>query len=202
MAYVITGGDEGIQINEGTRLAIVGAGIKLPHISQIIALLKQVFSNEDLRIAASQENDWIKRQFNLDTFEQADATMQQQAEALADREGLIYAGFLPFADPKMLKGGIKGHMVRPKGMHLANKICFTLAGGEQTYNLGQYLVSADWLYLADQKLAQEAIRTQVEYYKDLAGQDLQLVVEKDGHLGEEIAEKNKEMLDKILEVGE
>lgn len=197
MAYVITCGDEGVQINEGTRLAIVGAGIKLDNVSSVIKLLKQLFVGEDLRLVASQENDWVKSQFDLNTFEQADASMQQQSEAMADREGLIYAGFLPFSDPKKLKGEIKGHMVRPKGMHLANKICFTLAGGEQTYNLGQYQISAEWVHLADKKLAKQIINTQVEFYKKVAGQDLEFVYEMKGPLGTDIADKNKKVLESI-----
>lgn len=198
MSYVITCGDEGVQINEGTRIAVAGAGVKLDHISQVIPLIKKTFSKEKLRVAASEENYWIKQQLDLDTFEQADATMQQKVEALADQEGLLYSGFLPFADPKMLQHEIKGHMVRPKGMHLANKICFTLGGGEQTYNLGQYLISADWLHLADKKLAKEFITTQVDFYKQLAGQDLEFVFETEGELGEEIAQQNKKVLDAIL----
>lgn len=198
MAYVITCGDEGVQINEGTRISIVGAGVKFENISQVIKLLKKVLKGEKLAIASSQENDWIKSQFDLNTFEQADATAQQQTEALADKEGLLYAGFLPFADPKMLEHGIKGHMVRPKGMHLANKICFTLAGGEQTYNLGQYMISADWLHLADKKMAKEVITSQVNYYNQLAGQDLEFVFEMEGPLGENVANKNKKVLDSIL----
>lgn len=198
MAYVITCGDEGVQINEGTRLSVVGAGIKLDHFSKLVKLLKKTLETDELAIASSQENSWIKETFSLNTFEQADATFQQQAQAVADKEGLSYAGFLPFADPKQLDAGIKGHMVRPQGMHLANKICFTLAGGEQTYNLGQYMISAEWLHLADQKLAKQLISVQVKHYKAVAGQDLQFVFEEEGPLGAEIAAKNKKALESII----
>lgn len=197
MSYVITCGDEGVQINEGKRLAVVGSGIKFKHFSKIVAGLKKVLADDQIRIVASGENDWIKQQFELNTFEQADATMQQQAQMVADDESLLYAGFLPFADPKELEHGIKGHMVRPKGIHIANKICFTLAGGEGTYNLGHYLISAEWVSKVDKKVAEEAIKTQVEFYTNLAGQKLEIVFEEEGDLDPEIVTQNKEFLQSI-----
>ena len=139
MSYVITCGDDGVQINEGVRLGVAGAGVEVEHFSEVVKALKKIFGKE-LCVVASAENDWIKQSFELNDYHQADATMQQQTEAMADREGLKYAGFLPFADPKPLKYEIKGHMVRPRGVHIANKISFTLAGGEQTYNLGNFVV--------------------------------------------------------------
>ncbi len=197
MPYVITCGDEGVQINEGTRIAVVGAGIKLDGFSHIVKGLKKVLG-EDLRIVASAENDWTKQVLELNTFEQADASMQQYAEAEADKEGLLYSGFLPFADPLELEHDIKGHMVRPKGIHIANKICFTLAGGEQVYNLGQYLISADWVSEVDYKTADKLIKTQVEFYEKLAGEKLEYIFEEEGPLGEVIAEKNKKLVQKVL----
>jgi len=194
MVYVITCGDEGVQINEGTRLSVIGSGIKFEYFPQLIKYLKKLFPEDKLRIVSSQENRWIKDQFDLNTFEQADATMQQQAQALADHEDLLYVGFLPFADPKVLKHEVKGHMVRPKGVHIANKICFTLAGGEQTFNLGQYQISAEWLHLADKKIAKKIIDTQVDFYQKMAGDKLIIVYEEKGPLGEKISQKNKEVL--------
>ena len=67
----------------------------------------------------------------------------KKSKLLADKNDLLYAGEFPFADPEELEHGVKGHMVRPRGIHIANKICFTVAGGEEVYNLGQYLISAD-----------------------------------------------------------
>lgn len=196
MPYVITCGDEGVQINVGQRIAVVGAGLKVEGFSQVVKYLKQLLGN-DIRIVASAENDWVKQQFQLNTPEQADATMQQQAEALADTEGLLYSGFLPFSDPKQLNHDIKGHMVRPKGVHIANKICFTLAGGEQTYNLGQYQISAEWVHLADKKLVEQVMKTQVDFYTQLAGQALKVVFEEAGELGADIAAKNRAVLEKL-----
>lgn len=197
MPYVITCGDEGIQVNLGTRLGVVGAGIRLDGFSQIVKALKKVLNDDQLRIAANAENDWVKQQFSLDSYEQADATMQQHAEATADVEKLLYVGFMPFSDPKELKHEVKGHMVRPKGIHVANKICFTLAGGEQTYNLGKYLISAEWVSEVKPKLAQQILQTQVDFYSKLAGQSLVITFEEAGVLGEDVAAKNKAILEKM-----
>jgi hypothetical protein len=198
MTYVITCGDEGVQINEGTRLSFIGAGVQLEGFSKVVAILKKILKDDkdNIAIAASEQNDWIKDQFTLDNWEQASATMQQQVEALADKEGLKYAGLLPFADPRQLKNGVKGHMVRPKGIHIANKIGFTLAGGEQTYNLGRYLISADWVAKADTALIKKVIQPQIDFYTKLAKQDLPFHFEMEGPLGEEVAEANKKALAK------
>lgn len=198
MPWVVTCGDEGVQINVGRRLGVVGAGVGLEGVEKVFAALKKVLKS-DLKIAASAENDWVKQTLRLDDFEQADATIQQQAQVLADANKLGYAGFLPFADPRQLKEGIKGHMVRPKKVHVANKICFTLAGGEQTYNLGCYLISAEWLYLLDKKMAKAIIQTQVEFYTKLSKQkNLEYVFEKEGKLGGSFAVKNERILKSLL----
>jgi len=123
--------------------------------------------------------------------------MQQHIEALADQNGLLYAGIAPFADPRQLKHDIKGHMVRPKGIHIANNICFTLAGGEQTYHLGHYVISAEWVSSVDKELAKEFITTQVEFYKKQAKMDLDFVFENEGDLGKEMAEKNQKVLEEL-----
>ena len=194
--YVITCGDEGVQVNYGIRLAFAGAGLELPGFHDVVKLLKRSFGTK-LRIVSSQENDWIKQKLNLTEWESTNASAQQQIEALADKERLQYAGYLPFADPKKLKYAIKGHMVRPKKVHVANKICFTLGGGEQTYNLGCYQISADWAGSAPKKLVEQVIKPQVEFYKKLSGIKLQLVYEMRGVLGEKTAKKNLKALQKI-----
>lgn len=194
MAYVITGGDEGIQINEGTRLGILGAGFEMNGFSQVVKVLKKLLG-KNIRVVASAENEWVKNNLKLDDWEQTDASMKQQIEALADKNELAYAGFTPFADPRQLKHDIKGHMVRPRGVHIANNICFTLAGGEQTYHLGHYVISAEWVSSVDKKLAKEFITTQVEFYKKQAKMDLEFVFETEGELGVKMAEKNKKVLE-------
>lgn len=197
MSYVITCGDEGVQVNEGTRLGFAGAGFRLEGFSKVVKVLKKLLK-EDIRIASSEECDWMKDKLQLDTWEQVTASSQQHIEAIADREGLLYAGFIPFADPKKLKHDIKAHMVRPRQVHIANKIMFTLGGGEQTYNLGSYLISADWVHAVDLDLAKEVISQQVEFYKKLAKRDdFEIVFEYEGDLGEEIAQKNADMLKKL-----
>lgn len=194
--YVITCGDEGVQINEGIRLAFAGSGHDLPGFSKAVKALKKVFGKQ-ISITACAENDWIKEKMELSDFEQADASMQQQIEALADQEGLSYAGFVPFSDPRKLKDGVKGHMVRPKKIHVANKICFTLGGGEQVYNLGCYKISADWLHASTPKVQKEVILAQIEFYNKLAKKDLPLFYEIDGELGEKVAKKNLKALEKM-----
>lgn len=196
MPFVITCGDEGVQINEGTRIGILGAGFRLEGFSEVVKHLKKVLG-KDLRIAASEENDWIKQQLDLSTWEQVTASAQQQIQALADQEKLLYAGFLPFADPKNLEHDIRGHMVRPHGIHIANKICLTLGGGEQTYNLGNYVISADWVAEAPTELVKAFIGTQIEFYKKLAKNDeLLIVLEEAGELSEAVAAENKKALEK------
>ncbi len=194
--YVIAPGDEGVQFNHGTRLAVAGSGVKVPGFEQIAQILKSLIK-KPLYIVATAQNAWIKEQFELPDWEQTNATFQQQVQALADQLDFSYAGYLPFADPKEVKASIKGHMVRPPGIHLANKICFTLGGGEHTYNLGQYLISADWVAKADLDLVEKAIKAQVEFYRQLAGKDLEIIYQEDGILGQELAAKNKAILKKL-----
>lgn len=196
MVYVIACGDEGVQINEGTRLAFVGSGLKLDGFSEVVPVLKKLFDSE-IRIVSSEENEWIKNTLELSNWEQTTASAQQQVEALADKEGLLYSGFLPFTDPKQLKHDVRGHMVRPHGIHIANKLCFTVGGGEQTYNLGHFVISADWVAEAPMALVKKVILPQVEFYEKLAGQSLTRVVEEDGELGQAVAAKNKKVLEKL-----
>lgn len=194
MSYVIACGDEGVQINEGTRLGVVGAGFRVEGFSQVVKLLKKVLG-EELRLVSNQENDWIKQQLDLTNWEQVNASAQQHLEALADKEGLLYAGYLPFADPKQLEHGVRGHMVRPQGIHIANKICLTIGGGQQVYNLGHYVISADWVAEAPTELVKSFISQQMAFYTKLnGGEALTVVVEENGPLGEEVAARNKAAL--------
>lgn len=197
MPYVITCGDEGVQINEGTRLGFVGAGFRLEGFSDAVSALKKLLG-DDIRIAASEECDWMKQTLELSNWEQVTASTQQYIEALADRESLLYSGFIPFSDPKKLGHDIKAHMVRPREVHIANKLCFTLGGGEQTYNLGCYLISADWVHAVDYKVAKQVIMAQVEFYKKLAKhEDMEVLFEYEGELGSEVAEQNAAVLKKM-----
>jgi hypothetical protein len=198
MAYVITCGDEGVQINEGRRLGVVGCGFRLEGFSELVSLLKQVCGNE-IRVAVNEECDWLKHKLDLVNWEQVNAMAQQQIQALADLEGLLYAGYLPFTDPKELKHEIKGHMVRPHKVHIANTISFTLGGGEQKFHLGHYVISADWVHLAKPDFVKKIIEPQIEFYTKLnKGEKLNVVFEEGGDLGPDIAAKNKAILDQVL----
>lgn len=194
--FVISDADEGVQINEGTRLGFVGAGFQLEGFADAVEILKKLL-NTEIRIVSSGENDWIKQQLDLPEWEQVDAMSQQHIQALADDQELLYAGFMPFADPQDVEHGIKGHMVRPHGVHLANKICFTFGGGEQEYNLGQYLISADWVAQANKKTVKKIMDTQIEFLKKISNTDLKFVCQMDGVLGEKIAKKNKSVMEKL-----
>lgn len=202
MPWVIACGDEGVQINFGRRLAFLGAGLKLENFDKILVAVRKMLDKCDvqdrqLRLVASEENAYVKEILELNDFDEANASMQQHLQVLADKEKLLYAGILPFADPLELEHEIKGHMVRPRNIHIANKICFTLAGGETTYNLGQYLISADWLAFADEALAKKTLSTQVSFYEKLAKRPLKLVIEEAGNLPVEIVEKNKAILSRL-----
>lgn len=196
MPYVIACGDEGVQFNQGTRLGVVGAGFRIEGFSAVVKSLKKLFGKE-LFIASSEENDWAKKVLDLTDWEQVSASMQQHIEALADREKIVYAGHIGFTDPRELKSGVKAHMVRPHNVHVANKICFTLAGGEQKFNLGCYVISAEWVSGVDEKIAKSVISEQVEFYKALAKKELKFVFETGGELGPETAAKNQAVLEKL-----
>lgn len=199
--FVITCGDEGVQINHGRRFAFAGAGLRLVGFEQALSALRQVLEQEgfgdqakQLAIAASEENSYAKQVLELNDFEEANASMQQHLQVLAKKYDLRYAGILPFADPLELDAEVKGHMVRPKGIHIANKICFTLAGGEQTYNLGQYLISADWLSVVDLTAAKELLAAQVAFYEGLAGRKLSIVHTTEGIFQEATVDSNLKIL--------
>lgn len=197
---IIACGDEGVQINTGCRFAFLGAGYELTGFSEALKALKKVLKqyptdDRNLRIVASEENAYFKEKLQLNDWDETNASMQQRVAALADQEGILYSGTLPFSDPVELEHGVKGHMVRPHGIHIANKICFTLAGGETVYNLGQYLISADWLYEAPRDLAKKLILEQISFYQKLSKKDtLPLLLQLEGPLGLEVAQKNKEIL--------
>jgi hypothetical protein len=198
MTYVITCGDEGVQINEGVRLGFAGAGFRIPHFSEVVQVLKDRLG-KDLRIAASEENDWIKQAMDLDDWDQVNAVMEQHLSALADREGLLYAGILPFTDPKQLEYGIKGHMVRPQGIHIATKVSFTLAGGEQKYHLGCFVLSGEWASGVSKEVAKEAITAQLDFYRSLVKKPLQFTFEEEGELDSAIVAENKAVIEDVLE---
>lgn len=210
---VIADGDEGVQLNHGRRFAFLGSGFRLPHFSEVIKSLQAVINDnfpkeqkdKKLKIAASEENAWFKEKLELNDWDETNASSQQHLAALADKLKFKYVGILPFADPKELELAVKGHMVRPHNMHLANQLCFTIAGGEEVYNLGQYLISADWLAEftnnAKKNLAEakELLEIQVNFYQSLAGNNkLKVLVEDQGPFESKLVEKNRQILNKII----
>jgi hypothetical protein len=210
---VIADGDEGVQLNHGRRFSFLGSGFRLPHFSQVVEALQKTIvdnfpqeqSDKKLKIAASEENAWFKKELKLNDWNETNASAQQHLAALADKLKIEYVGILPFADPKELESGVRGHMVRPHNMHLANQACFTIAGGEETYNLGQYLISADWLadFTSNGKKnlsqAKEILLTQLDFYQNLAGEvKLKVLIESQGPFSEELSKKNHQVLDKVL----
>ena len=113
----------------------------------------------------------------------------------------MHAGFLPFADPRKLKYDIKGHMVRPHDVHVGNKICFSLGGGEQIYNLGCYRISADWVGKVHKKTVEKIILPQIEFYTKVSGlKKLDLFYETEGELfdsNEKLVKKNLKKLESL-----
>jgi len=192
--FVIADADEGVQINAGTRLGFAGSGFMLDGFEKVVEILKKELSSQ-LRVVSSGESDWIKQKLDLKQWDEVDAMAQQHLQSLADEHELLYAGFMPFADPQDVDYQVKGHMVRPHSVHLANKICFTLGGGEQKYNLGQFVISADWLYKANKKLVKQVISQQVDFLQSLSSVQLKYVCQTGGVLGEKIAKKNKVILE-------
>jgi hypothetical protein len=202
--FVIACGDEGVQINHGRRFAFLGAGLKMTDFSNAIKALRDTLSQhgfaeqaKGMAIVANEENAYVKQILDLNDFDEANASMQQHLQVVAEKEQLLYAGMLPFADPLELEYSVKGHMVRPKGIHIANKICFTVGGGENTYNLGQYLISADWITQAPLDVAKAILATQVEFYEKLAKRPLLKVIETAGILPEEVSLANRQVLSKL-----
>lgn len=195
--YVITCGDEGVQINVGKRLGFIGCGYEIEGFSKVVKALKKLFKR-DFRLAINQENEWIRSRSDFTSWKQINAAAQKSVEAIAKEEDLLYAGYLPFTDPRQLKHDIKGHMVRPHDVHVANSISFTLDGGEIVYNLGHFVISADWVHKLPKKLAEKIIKDQVKFYKSLVPKmRLKIVFEEGGILGEKIAKKNRKALNKM-----
>lgn len=213
MPLVIADGDEGVQLNHGRRFAFLGSGFRLAHFAPIVKALQKAVndhlpkeqSDKKLKITASEENAWFKQQLNLNDWDETNASIQQHLSALADQLKMEYVGILPFADPKELAGEVKGHMVRPHNMHLANQVCFTVAGGEEIYNLGQYLISADWLLeftnngKKNMSEAKECLLAQLNFYQSLSKDfALKILIEDKGPFPKQVIKANQQLLEKII----
>jgi hypothetical protein len=150
---------------------------------------KKVCSRE-LFIFANEENDCVKQLLELPDWETTNASMEQQIAALADREKLKYAGLIAFVDPVDFGQGIKAHMVRPHGVHVAKRLSLTVGGGEQTFNLGNFVLSAEWVGSVKPEIARAVLTAQREHLQSLVRKPLEVVVELDGPLSDAVKQKN------------
>jgi hypothetical protein len=194
-SLVLASCDEGLQLNEGIRLGFVGAGLGVDNFKEILEALKKCLG-DDLSIASSQDDDFhIKRVPNV---KKQQIFIKEKFDFFAKKNGLTYVGHLDFKEPQVLKNGIKGHMVRPVGIHVAQNICFTLGGGEQVYNLANFVFSSEWVSLVDYELASKVMKEQIEFVKKLAFGKLNFAFQEEGSLDDELIQKNKEIMEKII----
>ena len=198
LPYVITGVDEGIQLNSGVRLAFAGCGMGLDGFEMALKILKKELpleaTGEGLTMLSSQEDEWQD-----DYLESRNpVTVKEKFEEWATKCGVKYVGNLDFGDPKPYTEAIKGHLVRPPKIHVADTICLSCGGGEQVFNLRHYVLSADWLFKADQKKAKELIAAEIAYCEKVAGKKLKFEYEIEGDLDPKIAAINKEFAEKIV----
>ncbi len=197
--FILTSGDEGVQFNEGVRLSVLGGGYKVWGFDHFIVDLKKVFDN--LYIASTAHNEWIKYILSLNTWDEVDSMAQQHTAGIGEKYGLKYAGFVDFSCPISLTEGIKGHMVRPKGIHVANKITFTVGGGESRFDLSSFQLSADWLYIEeDLSFIKTFLQKQIDFYKRfISDENFKLFID-DGaeFLSQEEKQNNIEKLKSIF----
>jgi hypothetical protein len=191
---VIASGDEGLQLNFGTRFGFLGSGYNLPYFAQaVIALQKKL--PQKLVLISLQEDDWLAAQLKTKNPNLYQETLQKFART----HKITYVGQLDYGDPRDLGDNLtRGHIVRPQKIHVADQICFTLGGGEQTYNLRQLIISADYLSGLTFKQAKTIIDFQIDFYQKLLNRPLKFTRETKGILDEKTTTKNAAVLDKIL----
>lgn len=191
---VIAPADEGLQLNHGIRFGFVGSGYDLPYFTQAIAILTKQF-DQPLSLVSMQENDYLAA-----VLETKNPNLYQESlTKFAKKHKLRYAGQIDYGDPRDLDDGItRGHIVRPQKIHVADQICFTLGGGEQTYSMRQVVISADYLGGLKFKEAVAMIKPQVDFYRQLLARPLKLTRSTDGDLSAAMKQKNAAMLDRVL----
>ncbi len=193
--WVIASGDEGLQLNSGVRLGFAGAGYTLPHFSEAVDILRGTLAGE-IYMASAQEDDWLARALQSKNQSVFDETIQ----ALAAENQLTYVGQFDFGDPKDLEHGVRGHLVRPPKIHVAEAIVLTVGGGEQVYSLEQLVISAEYAYrLAPEKL-QVLMNTQIDFYRQVVGVDLPVKIVRDGVLAADVKKANETALASITVV--
>ncbi len=192
---VVTSGDEGVQLNAGTRFGFVGSGYQLPHFDLAIKALRQA-SGQELVLASTQEDDWLAEKLQS----RNPNLYQETLENFAQEQKLTYVGQLDYGDPRDLSDGqTRGHLVRPQKIHVADQLLFTIGGGEQNYNLRQVVVSADYLFALSEDQAKEMIDLQVSFYQKVLAKELKFVVEKAGAWDEKLKKDNELKLKAIID---
>ena len=194
MTKIISSSDEGVQLNVGTRLGFLGSGYQLPHFETAVKILKKYFA-KDLKIASNQEDDWL-----LDKLESKNPNLYRSTiETLGKKNKLDYIGQLDFGDPRLMDDEIsKGHLVRPPKVHIGDTICFTCGGGEQTFNLRNFVVSADFASQMPAKALKALLTTQIDFCTKLIGHTPNFTWELDGELGKDLATKNQTAVKAVL----
>lgn len=193
---VITSGDEGVQLNVGTRLGFIGSGFALPGFEAAVKTLKKLFKKRDLVLVSIQEDDWLAEKLQTHNPN----LYQENITKVAKANKLTYVGQLDYGDPRNLEdNATRGHLVRPPKIHVADRIIFTVGGGEQNFNLRKIVVSADYLFDLNEDEAEEIITTQVKFYHQLIKKTPKFEIEEEGELEAEIKAKNKAVLEKILQ---
>jgi hypothetical protein len=193
-SYIIASGDEGLQLNSGRRLGFVGSGYGLEFFPQALKVLRADLSS-NLVLTSTQEDDWLAVQLKSKNPNLYQETLTKFA---ADHD-LPYIGQFDYGDPRELDDHLtKGHLVRPQKIHVADQICFTIGGGEDTYNLRQLVISADYLHGLTPKQAAAIITTQVQFYRQLLARSLKFSVATAGSLADNFKNRNKTALDQIL----
>lgn len=191
--YVIASGDEGLQLNSGRRLGFAGAGYALPYFSEAVAVLSRDLGAKPV-LASAQEDDWlaVKLESKNQTF--YDETLAETAKGL----GLVYAGQFDFGDPKDLEAGVRGHLVRPPKIHVAEQIVITVGGGEVNYSLQQFVISADWAHALTPEQTKALLQVQIDFYSEIVGKKLPLIINEEGVLSQEIKAANRSQVDAVL----
>ena len=191
---VITSGDEGVQLNAGVRFAFVGSGYDLPHFSSAVKALQKIFK-QDFVLASVQEDNWLA----LKLASHNPNLYQSTLAVLADEQHLAYVGQFDYGDPRDLNdSSVRGHIVRPPKIHVADQVIFTLGGGEQNFNLRKFVISADYVASLPFEQAASLIKTQVDFYQTLVKKPLKFSYETDGPLADELKQQNQAIVERIL----
>ena len=191
---VIASGDEGLQINNGVRFAFVGSGYQLPGFAEALAVLRKTVT-QPLVLASMQEDDWLSEKLQSKNPN----LYQETLKAWAEENQLSYVGQFDYGDPRDLDDGVtRGHIVRPPKIHVADQICFTLGGGEQTFNLRQVVISADYVYGLQLEQVKQIIGQQVDFYQQLLGKKLKAQIDDSGPLPDELKKRNQNALAQVL----